>query len=76
MSDLHDPNLRHGMEDMSQYDKRTQWAAVGVLLLLCGGIIVAAMYSGGETQTAMNRPAAETTGSASPMPAAPAQPRR
>ena len=30
---------------MGQYDKRVQWAAVAVLLLLCGGIFVAAMYS-------------------------------
>ena len=37
MSDLHDPNLQRGMEDMSQYDKRVQWAAfvvVGCIPLL------------------------------------------
>jgi hypothetical protein len=56
-----DPNLHHGMEDMSQYDKRVQWAAVAVLLLLCGGIFVAAMYSGGsDTQTAVNIPSTTT----------------
>jgi hypothetical protein len=73
MSDLHrDPNMsRPGFEGMESYDQRVQWASVAVLLLLCGGIIVAAMYSGGDTQTAMNRPAAETTGSASPIPPAP-----
>jgi hypothetical protein len=57
-----DPNLHHGVEEMSQYDKRVQWAAVAVLLLLCGGIFVAAMYSGGsDTQTAVNIPSAPTT---------------
>jgi hypothetical protein len=57
-----DPNLRQGTEEMSQYDKRVQWAAVAVLLLLCGGIFVAAMYSGGsDTQTAVNIPPAQTT---------------
>ena len=57
-----DPNLRQGTEEMTQYDKRVQWAAVAVLLLLCGGIFVAAMYSGGsETQTAVNIPSAQTT---------------
>src|SRR5258707_9287750 len=75
MSDLHhDPNYpRHGFEDMQSYDQRVQWAAVAVLLLLCGGILVAAMFSGGDTQTALNTPAAETTGSASPTPAPPPQ---
>jgi hypothetical protein len=73
MSDLHrDPNMsRTGFEDMQSYDQRVQWASVAVLLLLCGGIIVAAVYSGDETQTAMNKPAVETTGSASPIPPAP-----
>lgn len=57
-----DPNLRHGAEEMSPYDKRVQWAAVAVLLLLVGGIFVAAMYSGGsDTQTAVNVPPAQTT---------------
>src|SRR5258707_8944186 len=75
MSDLHhDPNMpRNGFEDMQPYEQRVQWAAVAVLLLLCGGIFVAAMFSGGDTQTALNTPAAETTGSASPTPAPPPQ---
>jgi hypothetical protein len=78
MSDLHhDPNMsRTGFEDMQPYEKRVQWAAVAVLLLLCGGIFVAALFSGNDTQTAMNRPAAETTGSASPIPPPPPQSRR
>lgn len=63
-----DPHPRYGKEEMSQYDRRAQWAAVAVLLLLCGGIFVAAMYSGGsETQTAVNIPSAQTaTGQGSP----------
>lgn len=66
MSDFHrDPNIpRNGFEDMRPYETRIQWAAVGVLLLLCGGIFLAALFSGTDTQTAMNSPAAETTGSA------------
>lgn len=66
MSDFHhDPNFpRDGFEDMRPYEKRIQWAAVAVLLLLCGGIFVAALYSGNDTQTAMNSPSAQTTGSA------------
>jgi hypothetical protein len=68
-----DPNLHHGVEEMGQYDKRVQWAAVAVLLLLCGGIFVAAMYSGGsDTQTAVNVPSAQTTtgqGGSGTMPA-------
>jgi hypothetical protein len=65
MNHLNDPNLRYGnVEEMGQYDKRVQWAAVAVLLLLCGGIFVAAMYSeGSDTQTAMKVPSAQTTGS-------------
>ena len=56
MSDFrNDPNfVRHEMQD---YDSRVQWAAVAVILLLVGGLIVAAAYTGGETQTAMNNPA-------------------
>jgi hypothetical protein len=66
MSDFHhDPNIpRNGFEDMQPYERRVQWAAVGVLLLLCGGIFLAAMFSGNDNQTAMNSPSAETTGSA------------
>ena len=73
MSDFHhDPNIpRNGFEDMQPYEKRVQWAAVGVLLLLCGGIFAAALFSSTDTQTAMNSPAAETTGSASGSMAAP-----
>jgi hypothetical protein len=80
MNQLHnDPNLRYGnVEEMGQYDKRVQWAAVGVLLLLCGGIFVAAMYSdGSETQTAMKIPSAQTTtGQATPGPAPAPTPQR
>ena len=62
MSDFrNDPNFVRN--EMSDYDTRVQWAAVAVILLLVGGMIFAAAYSGGETQTAMNSPAAETTGS-------------
>ena len=64
MSDFrNDPNfVRHEMHD---YDSRVQWAAVAVILLLVGGMILAAAYTGGDTQTAMNSPASvsETTGS-------------
>mgnify|MGYP006873846563 FL=1 len=67
MSDFHhDPNIpRNGFEEMQPYERRVQWAAVGVLLLLCAGIFAAAMFSGDDKQTAMNSPTAETTGSAS-----------
>jgi hypothetical protein len=58
------------------YNPRVQWAAVAVLLLLVGGIIVASMYSGGDTQVASNRPAAQTTGSATPIPTPPPAPSR
>jgi len=66
MSDFrNDPNfVQH---EMREYDSRVQWAAVAVLLLLVGGLIMAAAYTGGETQTAMNNPAVETTGSGDPM---------
>ncbi len=62
MSDFrNDPNfVRH---EMSDYDNRVQWAAVAVILLLVGGMILAAAYTGGDPQTALNNPAAETTGS-------------
>jgi hypothetical protein len=62
MSDFrNDPNfVRHEMQD---YDGKVQWAAVAVILLLIGGMIVAASYTGSEQQTAMNGPAVETTGS-------------
>ena len=64
MSDFrNDPNFVRG--EMRDYDSRVQWAAVAVILLLVGGLIVAAAYTGGDTQTAMNSPApvSETTGS-------------
>jgi hypothetical protein len=77
MSDFRsDPNFSRS--DMTEYDTRVQWAAVAVILLLVGGLIVAAAWTGGETQTASNRPAVETTGSApsgstATMPAPPRQ---
>jgi hypothetical protein len=56
-----DPNfVRHEMQD---YDSRVQWAAVAVILLLVGGMILAAAYTGGETPTAMKASVSETTGS-------------
>jgi hypothetical protein len=65
MSDFRtDPNFPRG--DMQQYDSRVQWAAVAVILLLLGGLIVAATWTGDGTQTA-NGPAIETTGSGVPM---------
>jgi hypothetical protein len=61
MSDFRkDPNFS---QDMQEYDNRVQWAAVAVILLLVGGLIVAAAWTGGDTQTASNGPAIETTGS-------------
>ena len=66
MSDFrNDPNFVR--REMSDYDSRVQWAAVAVILLLVGGMILAAAYTGGETQTAMNSPAVETTGSGGSM---------
>jgi hypothetical protein len=78
MSDFrNDPNfVRH---EMSDYDSRVQWAAVAVILLLVGGMILAAAYTGGDTQTAMNSPAVETTGPAAPRgptPTSPPNPRK
>lgn len=66
MSDFrNDPNfVRHEMAD---YDTRVQWGAVAVILLLLGGLIVAATWSGEGTQGAANTPAAETTGSGGAM---------
>jgi hypothetical protein len=77
MSDFHhDSNVpRSGFDELRPYEKRVQWAAVGVLLLLCAGIFAAALFSG-DTQTAMNSPTAETTGSAANMPAPPPQLRK
>jgi hypothetical protein len=66
MSDFRDdPNFVQS--DMREYDSRVQWAAVAVILLLVGGLIVATAYTGGDTQTAMNSPAVETTGSGGSM---------
>jgi hypothetical protein len=66
MSDFrNDPNFVRN--EMNDYDSRVQWAAVAVILLLVGGMIFAAAYSGGDTQTAVNSPAAETTGSGGSM---------
>jgi hypothetical protein len=73
MSDFrNDPNFVR--EEMHDYDSRIQWAAVAVILLLVGGLIVAAAYTGGDTQTAMNSPApvSETTGSGGSMATMPA----
>jgi hypothetical protein len=79
MSDFRsNPNFVH--QEMSESDSRVQWAAVAVILLLVGGMIFAAAYSGGgDSQTAMNGPAVETTGSggsAGPAQTMPAPPRQ
>src|SRR4051794_40122108 len=66
MSDFrNDPNFVR--QEMSDYDSRVQWAAVAVILLLVGGLIVAASWSGGGTQTALNGATTETTGSGGSM---------
>ena len=66
MSDFqNDPNFVR--DEMHEYDNRVQWAAVAVILLLVGGLIVAAAYTGNDSQTAMNGPAVETTGSGGSM---------
>ena len=74
MSDpRYDPNFpRHDMP--GDFNPRVQWAAVGVVLLLVGGIIIASMYSTNDTQVASNRPAVETTGSAGPTQRPPQRP--
>ena len=57
-----DPNFPSG--EVGEYDhSRIQWAAVLVILLLVGGVIIGSLWSGGGTQTAMNGPQVETTGS-------------
>ena len=75
MSDFrNDPNfVRH---EMSDYDSRVQWTAVAVILLLVGGLIIAAAYTGGDTQTAMNGATVETTGSGGSTATMPAPPRQ
>ena len=78
MSDFrNDPNFaRHEMHD---YDSRVQWAAVAVILLLVGGLIVAAAFTTGDSQTAMNTPGrgndrlGARLGSTATMPALPRQ---
>jgi hypothetical protein len=68
MSDFrNDPNF--AQHDVQEYDSRIQWAAVAVILLLVGGLIAAAVWTGGDTQTAMNSPRStvETTGSGGSM---------
>ena len=65
MSDFRsDPNFPR--YDMSDNDSRVQWAAVAVILLLVGGLIVASAWTSGEQQTA-NGTAIETTGSGGSM---------
>ena len=75
MSDFrNDPNfVRHEMHD---YDSRVQWAAVAVILLLVGGLIVTSAWTGGDSQTAMKNPAVETTGSGGSMGSAQTMPPR
>jgi hypothetical protein len=64
MSDFrNDPN--YVPQEINDYDSRVQWAAVAVILLLVGGIIVAGTYSGGDTQMANSGATVETTGSGS-----------
>jgi hypothetical protein len=80
MSDFRsDPNFPQ--REFKDSDMRVQWAAVAVILLLVGGLIVAAAWSGADTQTASNGTAIQsTTGSApadaGPMPKVPPQLRR
>jgi hypothetical protein len=80
MSDFrNDPNF--AQQNMQEYDSRIQWAAVAVILLLVGGLIVAAAWTGGDTETAMNSPRSTvettgsggSTGSTATMPAPPRQ---
>jgi hypothetical protein len=61
----HDPNFSH--DSLREYDSRVQWAAVAVLLLLCGGLIFAASMSSNDTQTAMNTPAVERPVTSAPQ---------
>jgi hypothetical protein len=56
------------------YNPRVQWAALAVLLLLVGGIIIASMYSTNDAQVATNAPAVETTGAAGPTQRPPQRP--
>ena len=71
MSDLHrDPNSPYAPMQY-EYEARSLWAAVALLALLVGGIVIASVYSTGDMQTAQNTPRTETTGSASPIPTMP-----
>jgi len=70
MSDFrNDPNFRNDpsfeRQAIDNFDPRVQWASVAVILLLVGGLIVAASYTGDETQVANNGATVETTGSGS-----------
>jgi hypothetical protein len=69
-----DPNFPR--DAMREYDTRVQWAAVAVILMLCGAVIAgAAFYSGGDReQTAMNSPDLQTVVPATPAPARPQRP--
>jgi len=70
MSDFRsDPNFPR--QELKESDMRVQWAAVAVILLLIGGLIIASAWTGGETQTASNSPAVETTGSGASGPMGP-----
>ena len=74
MRDLHDRDFPQ--DSLREYDSRVQWAAVAVILLLVGGLIVASAWTGGDSQTAMNGPAVETTGSGGSMGSAQTMPPR
>jgi hypothetical protein len=51
MSDLRfDPEMRRIA--MNDYGARSMWAAIAIILLLVGGLIVAGTYSAGDTQIA------------------------
>ena len=76
ISDLHlhpshpNPNAPEPQIEI-EHEGRAFWTAVALLALLVGGIAMASMYSGADTQTAMNKPQAETTGSGTAIPKPP-----
>ncbi len=74
MSDLHlhstNPNAPEPKIEI-EHEGRAFWTAIALLALLVGGIAMASMYSGSDTQTAMNKPQAETTGSGTAVPRPP-----
>ena len=74
MSDLHrDPNSPYAPMRY-EYEARSLWAALALLALLVGGIVIASVYSTGDMKTAQGeRPRSETTGSATPIPPMPPQ---